>query len=183
MSPCRFLAESRHAAASFRRRDIRARVAQKREPAAASSARQRSDVSRSVVMETEALTTSCGESPRAAGDHIPIISLLAVGGWVLEDARLWDRLLGLRVRGDARRGFGSSAGGRVQDGGSARREVVDDDRRRRRLLRGAVRSRSEARHALWEPPPKPLETTGERCVRGAPARRVAARTDLSNARS
>jgi len=40
-------------------------------------------------------------------------------------------------------------------------------------------------HALWAPAPsKPLETTGERGANGAPpVRRVAPRTDLSNARS
>jgi hypothetical protein len=45
-----------------------------------------------------------------------------------------------------------------------------------------VRSR---KHALWAPAPsKPLETTGERGANGAPpVRRVAPRTDLSNARS
>src|SRR6266496_5627485 len=50
---------------------------------------------------------------------------------------------------------------------------------------GAVRSRSEPHAALWAPAPrKPLETTGERGANGAPpVRRVAPRTDLSNARS
>ena len=39
-------------------------------------------------------------------------------------------------------------------------------------------------HALWEPAPsKPLETTGERGANGASVRRVAPRTDFSNARS
>ena len=65
-------------------------------------------------MEIEALTTPCDESPRAAGDHIPDHFALPVGGEVLEDARVGDRLFGRRLWCGGRRGFGRSAGRSVQ---------------------------------------------------------------------